>query len=412
MKLPYFVTGSLVLNAALLGFVLLRPATTPSEIERANLPVTEKVKKRIQLVTNEVKVAQADVVRQLDWRELESADFREYMARLEAAGCPTETIRDIIIADVNKLYASKWKSAMKPEGGIRYWDAWDSAEIFFNRQVVTQRRVLDLEKKALIQELLGVTLESEMRKQAFLSPEEYSQELLLAFLSPEKRAQVDLIAAEAADQRIGIVQDGRLAGQYGREIQPKLAEIEAQETARLKQILNPTELKQYRYATSDAALRIRRTFEGFAPTQQEFIALFDAEQANRANALDYSEGPPSKEEIQAKVAAQAKTNDDLKLKLGQVRYEEYQRFSHPRYRTLYDLGQEQNLSRTIINQAWDIAEVAENETFKLWQNKELTPDARKTAHNALIKETATRLIPLLGPEGYQKFATGTPYGPE
>src|ERR1051326_7801672 len=41
------------------------------------------------------------------WREVESADYPTYVANLRDIGCPEQTIRDIIIADVNALYARK-----------------------------------------------------------------------------------------------------------------------------------------------------------------------------------------------------------------------------------------------------------------------------------------------------------------
>lgn len=41
------------------------------------------------------------------WRSLESADYRTYIANLKAIGCPHQTIRDIITADVDGLYASR-----------------------------------------------------------------------------------------------------------------------------------------------------------------------------------------------------------------------------------------------------------------------------------------------------------------
>src|ERR1700719_942751 len=41
------------------------------------------------------------------WREVESNDYPTYIANLRDIGCPEQTIRDIIIADVNALYAQK-----------------------------------------------------------------------------------------------------------------------------------------------------------------------------------------------------------------------------------------------------------------------------------------------------------------
>ncbi|MCX6930391.1 MAG: hypothetical protein NT154_45380, partial [Verrucomicrobia bacterium] len=41
------------------------------------------------------------------WREIESSDFPTYVANLRQVGCPEQTIRDIIIADVNALFSRK-----------------------------------------------------------------------------------------------------------------------------------------------------------------------------------------------------------------------------------------------------------------------------------------------------------------
>jgi hypothetical protein len=41
------------------------------------------------------------------WSLLESPDYRTYIANLKAIGCPQQTIRDIIVADVDSLYAPR-----------------------------------------------------------------------------------------------------------------------------------------------------------------------------------------------------------------------------------------------------------------------------------------------------------------
>src|SRR5438128_12417542 len=42
-----------------------------------------------------------------DWRMVESEDYKKYIANLRSIGCPEETIRDIIVADVAKLFDSR-----------------------------------------------------------------------------------------------------------------------------------------------------------------------------------------------------------------------------------------------------------------------------------------------------------------
>ncbi len=45
--------------------------------------------------------------KKLQWKQLESSDYRTYIANLKAVGCPKQTIRDIIMADVDGLYAPR-----------------------------------------------------------------------------------------------------------------------------------------------------------------------------------------------------------------------------------------------------------------------------------------------------------------
>ncbi len=49
------------------------------------------------------------VVRRLvfSWQQIESADYPTYITNLRQVGCPEQTIRDIIIADVNALFARR-----------------------------------------------------------------------------------------------------------------------------------------------------------------------------------------------------------------------------------------------------------------------------------------------------------------
>ena len=65
-----------------------------------------------------------------DWQQVESNDYRDYIANLRTIGCPEETIRDIIKADVDKLYKSKAKELQPETEPFEYWktgNAWVAA---------------------------------------------------------------------------------------------------------------------------------------------------------------------------------------------------------------------------------------------------------------------------------------------
>lgn len=56
-----------------------------------------------QVATNSQQVVTNTVVKQMTWETVEAPDYREYIENLRNIDCPEETIRDIILADVNKL---------------------------------------------------------------------------------------------------------------------------------------------------------------------------------------------------------------------------------------------------------------------------------------------------------------------
>src|SRR5690349_610511 len=70
-------------------------------------PVAAKPPKAFNPFEREVKTNY--VVRRINftWHEVESDDYVSYIKNLRAIGCPQQTIRDIIVADVNQLYAHR-----------------------------------------------------------------------------------------------------------------------------------------------------------------------------------------------------------------------------------------------------------------------------------------------------------------
>ena len=55
-----------------------------------------------------------------DWHQVESEDYKQYLANLRAIGCPEQTVREIIRADVNDLFASK-AAALTRTNQYQYW---------------------------------------------------------------------------------------------------------------------------------------------------------------------------------------------------------------------------------------------------------------------------------------------------
>src|SRR5579871_316351 len=81
------------------------------------------------------------------WRQIESEDYKKYVANLREAGCPERTIRDIILADIQKLYQPRI-AAIVPKPPEKYWER-KSRFGPVHRQTKEQRQ----ERAAILEEM-------------------------------------------------------------------------------------------------------------------------------------------------------------------------------------------------------------------------------------------------------------------
>src|SRR6185369_814692 len=107
MKGKAILLGSLCANAGLLFAYYaakqadrIEPAAAP-QVVVTNVPPTPATAAPAETRTVRVETITTN---SFNWANVESPDYRDYIAKLRAIGCPEETVRDIIIADVNKLY--------------------------------------------------------------------------------------------------------------------------------------------------------------------------------------------------------------------------------------------------------------------------------------------------------------------
>src|SRR6058998_1201151 len=91
------------------------------------------------------------------WQQVESPDYPIYIANLREIGCPEQTIRDIIIADVNALYAKKRATeVVTPEQ--EWWRTEPDTNVV--QAAAEKVRILDEERRGLLARLLGSNWES------------------------------------------------------------------------------------------------------------------------------------------------------------------------------------------------------------------------------------------------------------
>src|SRR4051812_46665567 len=91
------------------------------------------------------------------WKEVESPDYPTYIANLRDIGCPEQTVRDIIIADVNNLFARRRANELVTSEQ-QWWRSEPDTNVL---AVAAQKsRALEDERRGLLTRLLGANWES------------------------------------------------------------------------------------------------------------------------------------------------------------------------------------------------------------------------------------------------------------
>ena len=57
------------------------------------------------------------------WLDIQSADLKQFVRRLREAGCPDETVKDIVVAEVNRIYAARNREIWpeRYENDTKFW---------------------------------------------------------------------------------------------------------------------------------------------------------------------------------------------------------------------------------------------------------------------------------------------------
>lgn len=96
---------------ALAGYLAVRKPGTPA---MTGQPSTVEPSTAVAIQPPQNPLSQP-ASKTFHWGQLESSDYKTYISNLRAIGCPEQTIRDIITADVDGLYSKKRKGSPERE---------------------------------------------------------------------------------------------------------------------------------------------------------------------------------------------------------------------------------------------------------------------------------------------------------
>jgi hypothetical protein len=352
----------------------------------------EKVVKETVVVTNE-----------LHWRQLESEDYKDYITRLRSIGCPEQTIRDIIIADLDKLYAPRVQGLQGHREDLQYWQSAEEelANDVNHPAKQQQERALDREKARILEELLGIDLVRERLKQK--GQEDY-YERRLAFLPESKRGVVRNLLEDYTEQEQAIRNKEM---ETGEPITPaekaELQRLSEQRHAALSATLSPAELEQMELWISPSANAVRHDMYGMNASEEEFQAVYqlrktfdqqwatlDPELMTESSRADYQQ-------------AKAQLDEQIREQLGPQRFADYQRGADKDFHSLSAAVARFNLPRTTSMQVYELKHTLQAVTQQMQNDPNLSEEQKAQSLKAVTDETEKEVRGLMGEKAFKYY---------
>lgn len=273
------------------------------------------------------------------WSQVESPDYKTYIENLRGIDCPEQTIRDIIIADVNAMYARRLATELTtPEQ--QWWRSEPDTNVV--RLAAQKSRQIEGERRALLTSLLGPNWETGdlLNLPRPSRPGVALDGPLLGSLPMETKQAVEEISMRSQERLQAFLST---LGQRDRATEAaELAKLREQTRLELAGVLSPPQLEEYllRYSQNASNLRSELgNLKHFNATPDEFRAIFRATDNldQRIQQLAGSIDPNSV--LQRNNLLQERENA-IRTALGAERYSLYTSLRDPIYREAYAQAQQ------------------------------------------------------------------------
>jgi hypothetical protein len=333
------------------------------------------------------------------WGRVESADYHQYIANLRAIGCPERLIRDIIIADVGKLYAGKIREVYSVREDWQPWYSSDRRQVR-NRERFARLSALQVEQRALLKELLGI--ESTERWDDLMHSEG-TFALVLGFLLEPKPAQIFAMIEEFSDASRQV--DERAKGILLEEDREQLARLRQGVMARFAALMTPVEFEELslRAQYLGKFMEGEMYLEGVTLSGPEFrqlcgLSRLTGDVIQEELLRDGKELSDEEEERRQKAF-----EVEVKKLLGPARFADFERAQQSEFREALEFTELHQLPIGAAARISEAVRYASAQADKINEDESLTPDERLAALTLLKSVTVNSLSSALGSK-YAEYA--------
>ncbi len=395
MKLSPTITISLCLNLALAGaavHLLKQPVSrTPREsASTISEPITAPAVPC--LTASNPPAPTTFVTNRFGWNVVEAEDLEQLATNLRAIGCPEKTVRDVVVARTRRGLDRLSRSA-EPKlpfwtAGLRRAQAQRTAE---GTAAVARAKILASVQRALGRDVFieDGRLTEDFVEQAIvrflsgpLAEEKFSQ---LAGLLARHKTQMDAVRAHT--QGVLVEEDETALKTLGRQFRQELAAM-----------LLPTELEELsaRPAMMKLADDVRFDATDLSPADIREVAIIRAQFGDPMMGEWFEGGRLSdQQEAQAAMA--------IREFLGESRYAQFERAANGAFKTLFDLGRDNNLPPVAALQAFEVCQLTAREVARLREDNSLSAAERQQQLASVQTQAQTSVLKVLGAEACAQY---------
>ena len=335
------------------------------------------------------------------WDEIESPDFTSYIANLRAIGCPEATIRDIILAEVNQLFARR-RATEVVTAEQKWWRSEPDPEVI--QSASEKLLALDAERRTLLSTLLGPDWESSYYPYPAHPDTPPLDGPLLGALPPQTKQAVRDIESRATERQQTYVESLQ---KEGKQPDPaELARMRQQTRDELAQALNPEQLEEYLLRYSSHASSLRGELHGLANTPEQFRALFrltdpiDQELQLLSNSNDA-------DSVARRRELEKQREQGIQQTLGTDDYKQYKLAQDSLYREVHAAAQQAGTPADKIIPLYEISRATEQERQRIRNDASLSDEQKEQALETVQAAQRNSWRKLLGDALYQRYLQET-----
>jgi len=403
---------SALLNLALVAGIVgaLRQSSgrvTKAEVEAfpAN---AKKVKPAADVMPSPVPVAEPEV-EDFDWGKVADVDFKKYRDQLLAIGCPENTTRVIVMAEINQVYSERRRAALATMQA-QFWDLVGRGPDKLQKMAEEATKPIEDERRKVIDDVLGSAKSDPEEEAANKARALANNRARYAWLPEEKRDQLlalDTQLNEANAEMWRLARENNKDRQPTAEAKAKQKELEQQIKLARQQLLTPEEFSEFELRNSNGA-NWAWGASGFEPTQDEWRQVAKLQKQHNDVLTELNTNKPANEdEKKARAAETQRLNDELakarEAALGPERAAEYARASDRDYRQVRTVLQKFGLEDTLAREVYELQRIAMKQADALRNDKSFDAEARSAALAAVQQETERTLAQTMGSKAFNTY---------